>query len=1046
MKTPLEIKKRNLAPGRKSRFLLFSFFICFILLAVNANKTFASNGVNENHQQSGKDISGIVKDASGETIIGATVSIDGTQGGTITDIDGNFSLKSVKDTDVLRISFIGYKTQLITVGDKKIFQITMEEDSKLLKEVVVSYGTQKEKEISGSVTAIDMKSMQDMPVTQFAQQLQGKVAGMQVSQTSGQPGRGMAFRIRGSASLSSGNTPLFVVDGMPVTGSINNINPSEIESMSVLKDASASALYGSRAANGVILITTKQAHRGSPRVEFNANYGIQTIPGKAKPKMMNAQEFAQFMKERHEDRLKYEIKPGDKIPELDAVYQNPEQYANSSTDWYDLLTRTAPVQSYDISISSNKDNSSTLVMAGYQKQEGVIINTDTELFSLRFNQTYRLHNNKINIGVNFAPSYRIDHNNRMTSDGVGGLIEKASEASPILSPYEDDGTYRRYVNTAGMVNNMNPYAQYMLTQDDYTTTRLLGNASFKYLDIIDGLAFKANIGVDMGKERRDYFIPGIITSNKKATGTASNVDNYSYTAEAMLEYTKSFGNHNINALVGYSAQKFDQRSTGVTGTDYLTDDIPYLEVATQMTSGYSRAVDYSLLSYIARINYNYQSKYIISASIRRDGSSRFGSDKRYGSFPAVSVGWSLGDEEFIKNIYEFDMLKLRASYGLTGNNNIGNYTHISQTGSSSYVVGGALAPGMAITTLGNVVLGWERSKQFDFGIDISLFDNKLSFTYDYYHKRTDGLIDDRPIPQASGYDKITSNIGELKFWGHEFTVGFNHNFGELKWNSSFNISFDRNKVVDLVAPGYKRRNNTISSDYYRNQIGMPLGMFYGFVFEGLYKDAADVANSPKQTTYTAAEGTAKFADVDGNEIVDNEDRTFIGDPNPDFLFGFSNEFEYKNFSLSLTLTGSYGNDIIMPARWPYMANLDGARNVLAEAKDRWRSPENPGSGKYGRTLTGSTVAQRNVNSQWVEDGSYLSCKNITLGYTFNLKPDWFIKRLRVYTSAQNLFVITSYPGGNPEISLSGLDGKAIGIDENAYPVPRTISFGLNLAF
>lgn len=1041
MKTPSEIKKRNLVPRRKSRVLLSSFIICIFLFTVNVSKLSANYVINENHQQSSKDISGVVVDISGETIIGATVSIEGTQGGTITDLDGSFSLKSVKDTDVLRISCVGFKTKLVTVGNNNKLQIILEEDSKLLKEVVVSYGTQKEKEISGSIAALDMKSMQDMPVTQFAQQLQGKVAGMQISQTSGQPGRGMQFRIRGSASLSSGNQPLFVVDGMPITGSINNINPSEIESISVLKDASASALYGSRAANGVILITTKQAHSGNPRVEFNANYGIQTIPGKAKPKMMNAREFAQFHKERYEDRVKYENFTG----KLDDVYLNPEQYGEG-TDWYDLLTRSAAVQSYDISISSNKDNSSTLVMAGYQKQDGVIINTDTELFSLRFNQTYRLHNNKINIGANFAPSYRLDHNNRMNSDGVGGLIQKASEASPILSPYEEDGSWRKYVNTAGMVANLNPYAQYELTQDDYITTRLLGNATFKYLDIIEGLAFKANIGVDMGQERRDYFVPAIITSNNKATGTSSSVNNYSYTAEAFLEYTKSFGDHNINALIGYSAQKFDQKTNGVTGTDYLTDDIPYLEVATQITSGYSRATQYSLLSYIGRINYNYRSKYILSASLRRDGSSRFGAENRYGSFPSISAAWALGDEQFMKNLYEFDMLKLRVSYGLTGNNNIGNYTHIAQTGSSSYVVGGALAPGTAITTLGNVDLGWERTKQFDFGIDISLFNNKLSFTYDYYHKRTDGLIQSRPIPQASGYSNITSNVGELKFWGHEFTVGFNHEFGDLSWNSNFNISFDRNKIVKLVAPGYIRRNNTVSSDYYRNQEGMPLGMFYGFVFEGLYKDEADLANSPKLTTSISDVGTVKFKDVNNSGYVDNEDRTFIGDPNPDFIFGFSNDFEYKNFTLSLTLTGAVGNDMIMPARWPYMANLDGARNVLAEAKDRWRSSENPGSGKYPRTLTGSTVAQRNVNSQWIEDGSYLSCKNITLGYNFKLRPEWFIKRLRLYTSAQNLFVITSYPGGNPEISLHGLNGTGIGIDENAYPVPRTISFGLNLSF
>lgn len=993
-------------------------------------------------QQPGRLI-GFVKDTEGMPLIGASISLLGTNAGTMTKEDGSFSLQANPGTYTLRVSYIGYEAY-----EQKGINILESKETSLqvnlrgtgqLQEVVVSYGTQRRREITGALEEISTENLQDMPVNQFAQQLQGKLAGVQIYQTSGQPGRGMSWRIRNAASLSSGNSPLFVIDGMPITGSINNINPAEIESFTVLKDASATALYGSRASNGVILITTKHAKPGDQtKVELNSNYGIQTIPNRGVPVMMNARQYATFMNERYQDMIRYESYKGT-IPE---VYQNPEQYGEG-TDWFDLLTRTAPIQQYDISFTSAGKHSASSVVAGYQNQQGVVINSGTQLYSLRINQDYNLFDDKLKVGFNLAPSYRLDHNNRL-DDGIQGIVQKTSEASPLINPYDENGNLVKYANSPGMVNYINPLARYLMVKDDYKTTRILGNAHLNY-QIWDGLSLKGLFGVDKGDESRQFFSPALINGDDISTGTSSSVTNYSYTAEANLNYTKRWKAHSIDVLAGYSYQSFDQESNTVTGRNYASDEVPYLNVAANITGGSSNATAYGLISYLGRINYSFKNRYLIGASMRRDGSSRFGRDQKYGSFPSFSLGWILSDESFMQGWSKtLSLLKIRSSYGITGNNNIGNYTHIAQLGTANYVANGGLAPGTTITTLGNTNLAWERSKQFDIGLDASFFGDKLFFSYDYYHKLSDGLIQARPIPQASGFSSITSNVGEIKFWGHEFSLGGQFNFGELNWNTAFNISFNRNRIESLVSPGYFRRNNTTSADYYRNQEGYPLGMFYGYIFEGLYEDAEDLANSAKEANSDV--GTIKMRDMNGDGIINENDRTFIGDPNPDFLFGFTNNFTYKRFDLGISMAGAIGGDIILPAKWAYLTNMDGARNLLAEAADRWRSPEEPGSGKFPRTKTGSTGIGRQVNSQWVEDGSYLAMKNITLGYRHPVKGLGPIKQIRFYTSIQNVFILTGYSGMNPEISLDGLDGASIGIDENAYPVPRTISFGLNVLF
>jgi len=1007
-------------------------------------------------QQPG-NISGHIVDEKGGPLPGATLKVLETGQTIQTDPNGNYTLSLKPGSYTIEVSYISFLTQSITgvtvkEGKTTALSFSMKPADNQLSEVVVSYGKQRLKDVTGSIATIDATQLQDMPVGQFAQQLQGKIAGVQIAQTSGQPGRGMGFIIRGAASFYSSNQPLFVIDGTPITGSINNINPAEIESFSFLKDASATALYGSRAANGVVLITTKHAKPGDSKIDFSTYYGIQKIPTGKLPKMMTAREFATFMKERGEDGLKYE--PGYTIAaDYHAAYDNPEQYGEG-TNWFDLLTRSAPIQSYDLTVQSAREHSSSTVIAGYQEQRGVVINNGTRLFSLRFNQDFTSANNKLKVGFNLAPSYRMDHNNRLSSDGVGGYFERFFEASPLISPYNPDGTYIRNVASPGMVAYINPLATYELTTDDYNTTRILGNGYLNY-EFLPGLTVKTNLGVDKGAEMRKYFQAGLVTGTQgQTTGTSSSVDNGSWTAEGNLTYNKTFAkNHSIDALVGYSAQQFSTYSNTLTGLGFTSDDIEYLGAATSVT-GSSGAGSYALLSAIARVNYAYKGRYLLSAAVRRDGSSKFGINKQWGSFPSVSAGWIVTDEGFMKNIKGIDFLKLRASYGITGNNFFaGNYDSQATIGTYYYNFNNVITQGQTINRLPNQELRWERNKQLDLGLELGILNNRINFTYDYYRKLTDGLIQQRAIPTSSGFSQIIFNVGELKMWGHEFSVSSKNLIGNFKWNTNLSLSFDRNLITNLVDPGFIRRNVTVSSDYFRQQVGHHLGEFYGFVFEGLYKDAADLANSAKYLSTPAKPngnsdiGTIKVKDINGDGVIDDvNDRTFIGDPTPTFTGGMVNNFKYKNFDLTVDMTFSVGGKILNAAKWAYQTNMDGSRILLAAAADRWRSEENPGSGIYPRTKSGTTGIGRSVNTQWIEDGSYLAAKNISLGYTIPVK-NLMLKNLRVFASVQQAFVITGYSGMNPETNVGGSDPTlGVGVDENAYPIPRTFSLGISTTF
>lgn len=1009
------------------------------------------------------NITGKITDADGNPLQGVSIFVKGKTKGTTTNADGNFTLNGVEETAILQVSYIGYAPQLIPVKNNATINITLQKENRQEELVVVSYGLQKRREIVGAVAELKATELKDMPVGTFAERLQGKLPGVQLGQTTGRPGQGMDFRIRGAASISASNNPLIVIDGLPVLGNAdgtNNINPDEIESFSVLKDAAATALYGSRAANGVIMITTKKGKAGVMKIDFNAYTGVATSMKNLTPEVMNATELATYMKGFYEDKIKYEGYTGG-VP---AEYQNPEQYG-VGTDWYNLLLRNAPVQSYSLSLNGGSEKASLSVVGGYFNQDGILKNSGYKRFSLRINAEFTI-NKHIKVGASIAPSLQLEHNNRQSNsfnfDGQRQIIASTLMMPPMASPYNPDGTLT--LGYAGGFSNLftwaNPLRQIQEVNDDVTRTRLLSSvyAEFRFLD---NFSFRSTLYGDIGNFTRKKFIPSTSfggfnnvpidnapPGNKSAFGEAGTSNNYSWINENILTWQKDFaGDHSLKVLAGFTTQRANDYTTSIIGRDYPDNKIPYINAAARVTAT-SGSQAWALLSYLGSVDYSFKGKYLLRGSVRRDGSSRFGSDNRYGTFPSAGIGWIVSDEAFMKKVPVISYFKVRASYGITGNNEIGNYTSIPLIGSANYVFGGTLAPGAAQGNLGNSLLSWEKQKQLDIGADFGFFNDRLLFTYDYYHKYTDGLLYQVNVPRSSGFANIQTNIGTIKSWGHEFSITSKNMVGKFEWSTNFNISFDRNLVSQLgINDAPIAANPSVALTEFtdwRTAVGQPLGQFYGYIFDGVYMNQSELDKGPKHSTSQV--GTIRMQDLNGDGIIDPaNDRTWIGNPNPDFIFGMTNSFRYQGFDLGIVVSGTYGNKL-KNSMEESLYNMDGVFNGPKELLQRWRSEANPGNGRIQRTLAGSTVLSRSDNSMFIHDASHLTINNITLGYTFK-KGGYLsiLRNLRVYAGVQNAFIFTSYPG-NPETSYNGLNGISQGEDIGAYPVARTYTFGLNVGF
>jgi TonB-linked SusC/RagA family outer membrane protein len=989
---------------------------------------------------------------------GTSVEVKGAGKGAVsTNAQGVFSIRAPADATLV-FSHVGFLTTEVDVKGKLNLSVTLARDANTLEQVTVSYGKQAKRELSSAVTKVDASEVADIPATEFGQKLQGKVAGVQIQQTSGLPGNNIVFRVRGAASLSSGNQPLVVVDGQPLnsdatggTGDINLVDPEQIESYSVLKDAAATSLYGSRASNGVILITTKTAKIGKSNISANVYYGLQTVPQRGRPDLMNAREFATFMNGFYQDKINNEgwVNPTTGTATIPADYANPAQYGKG-TDWYNALIHTAPMENYSVNYSVGTDKVSSSTTMTYFNQDGVLYNTGTKRFAFRTNAEYRPVS-RVKLGLNIAPAYQIDHNTRggqLALNGNRQVVAGADLSSPLISPWASKGVYNLSTASYGMYALPNYLQQERIMDNNQTNFSFLGNA-YADVEIIHGLHARSTINGDiLNQDYNSYYGTqfgyfGVIPPRPPASSQAMNNSNntYTWTNENLLTYDTHFGNHSLDVLVGYTTQKSYESLRSIAGTGFATDGTPWVSAAST-TTGTSNSTSWTLASALARVNYDYKKKYFISGAIRNDGSSRFGVNKKYGTFPSGAVAWVASEEKFFPKTRILSFLKFRGSYGLTGNYNIGNYTQTSLLSGTNYVLSGSTVLGESITTLGNPNLTWETSKQLDLGADLTLFKGRVNISYDYYNKRTEGMLSPLPIPYASGYGSIQYNEGTFRIWGHDIQISTDNIKGPFTWTTDFNISFNDNKVLSLV-------NNTpiggtgMYSDYNRTDVGHRIGELYGFVFEGLYMNESDYEKYPKYSTSVV--GSARMKDVNGDDTIDIKDRTFLGRTNPKFIFGMTNNFGYKGFDLGVVVAGQVGNKI-MNTNLQNLRNLDGVFNVEKSMQYRWRSPEDPGNGKVPTTRSGSTELYRLVNSTWVYNGDYLAIKNITLGYTFGKKMLHYIKGIRVYASLQNAFMFTRYPGQNPEVNDNKDNQTVAGLDGGSYPIPRVMLFGANVNF
>jgi TonB-linked SusC/RagA family outer membrane protein len=1012
----------------------------------------AISGLNYGYAQS-KTVSGkITSSEDNMPIPGVNIIVKNTTSGTVTNVNGDYSI-SVQENDILVFSSIGYATQEVPVAGRSVIDLALAVDVQSLEEiVVVGYGSQLKKEVTGAVQTVTAKELKDIPVSQIGQKLQGRLAGVQINQTTGKPGQAISVRIRGQLSVSGGSDPLYVVDGFPITGNINSINPDEVEDITILKDAASTSLYGSRAANGVVLITTKKGKSGQTNVSFTSFAGIQQVPMKGRIEMMDAVEFVQFKKEYYEDA-------GMPVPD---VFQDPSQYEGKNNDWYDALLRTAPVQSYNLTVTSNRDKVNTAIVAGVFNQQGVVLNNEYKRYSLRMNTDYEV-SKKVKIGFNLAPSYVFDNTPRTDGDRGTGILFNALHTWPIMPIYDENGDLTLFNKFPGNTGNIYAYANWVRSAEELInetkSVNLLSNAFVEYKPI-RGLVLKSTFNAQLLNSKFFFFNPSTATSSinvplpTTAVSIRENVEDYSWLNENLATYTKGFNDHNFELLGGFTSQKFRGDRTRIQADTYADDRLPTIQGAININRGgtNSGVGEWSLTSFLSRLTYNYKGKYLLTAAVRTDGSSRFGSENRWGTFPSASVGWVVSDEGFLMNDPKISFAKIRASYGVTGNNNIGNYTQYALINNTvNAVFGSNVAPGAIVTSLANANLGWETTKQFDVGFDLGLFNDRVQLVYDYYVKNTTNLLYSVQVAQESGFGNFNDNIGEIKFWGHEIALTTLNTMGKLRWTSNGNISFNRNKVMAL-AEGIER----VYGLFHITRVGEPFGQFYGHIAQGVYMNEEDLANSP-QVPGRSTVGSIKLTDQNGDGIIthggDMDDRVIIGNPFPKFTYGITNNLNYGNFDLTVVASGSHGHQLLVRHLYS-TANLDGVFNLVEEVKYRFRSEENPGKGFYGTTVGGGNVTgiERDwMNSRFIADASFFTIKNITLGYSINTANQVF-RSARLYASVQQAFVFTKYWGGpNPETSAQRNgqgDGGNLsqGVDLSNYPVPRTYTLGVNLNF
>ncbi|WP_158534839.1 SusC/RagA family TonB-linked outer membrane protein [Mucilaginibacter hurinus] len=1013
-------------------------------------------GISENNNTTGAIIAasatvlGTVVDETNVGLPGVTVRVVNTTKGTVTDASGKFTLDGVEDTDSLSFSFVGYTEQKVAVGSQRTFSIKLavSASNNLNEVVVIGYGTLRKADLTSSISTVDAKALKDLPVTGIEQALQGRAAGVTVTSASGIPGSPVSVRIRGIGTVNN-NDPLYVVDGVPVEN-MNYLNPSDIESLQVLKDASAAAIYGSRAANGVILITTKKGSKGAPKVTFEGYVGTSGPWKNYKP--ADADEYLYMMKTIHgENGAGY----------LTAKAEYDQGY---KTNWWNETVKNAMVQSYNVGVSGGTDNSRYNLSAAYFDQEGIIKPSGYNRISVRLNSDYNL-NKRIKIGENLSITNQITEN---TYASILQSIQLYDPLVPVIDPARDQSDpYSKWGNS-NITFGSSPKALLARQIGDNRTLRLMGNV-FGRADILEGLVFNTNFGVDISRNENKSFSPTYYF-DPSDQNTVSSVTNGALSRNGWvwsntLDYSKEIGKHRFSILAGTQAEYTETH--GINGSKYNQPGndpyFQYLDAGTSDDRVNGSATEWSIASYFGRINYNYADKYLFAASIRRDGSANFYPGRRWGTFPSVSAGWVISRENFWQglNMPWFTNFKLRGGWGQLGNQNIGagSYTSfVEGTIFRRFVLNnGDIVQGYAISNTGNQSLQWETSEQSNIGVELGFFNDALTIEAEYFNRKTRDMLILYPVAATFGASSPWVNAGTVSNKGFEFTANYNGNAGKFKYTLGGNLSTYRNTVTGLGdgQPYVESMPGSRVTGASRTAVGHPIGEFFGWKTDGIFQSTQEVSNYVNGTGQllqpNARPGDIRFVDVDGNGVINDNDKTSIGNPHPKFTYGFNVNLKYERFDMVIFLQGSYGNKLFNHNKYQINRPL-GFDNIAAGAAYNAWTPENGSNTNPVMSINDPNNNYR--SSDWyVEDGSYMRVKNVQLGYSLGTKALSALKisQMRLYISAQNLFTFTKYTGLDPEVGAYGVGDigqrqRLIGMDYFTFPQSRTFQFGVNMKF
>lgn len=984
-----------------------------------------------------RDITGKVTDESGEGLPGVNILVKGTTIGTITDSDGNYKLSIPDEAKTLVFTYVGYVTEEIEIAGRSVVDLSLSPDIETLKEiVVVGYGTVKKSDLTGAVSSVSSEEITQVPVTSVASTLQGRAAGVSVNQASGQPGQGVIIRIRGNNSISGGNNPLYVIDGFPVDDFGSDINPEDIESIEILKDASATAIYGSRGANGVIMITTKRGSEGQIKVDYHGFYGIQSL--RRKIELLDRDLYVEMVNEIA-------------VNEGGAPVYGPDEIANlPDNDWHDLVYRDAGMQSHQVAVSGGNESTKFYSSLNFMDQEGIIRNSGFERFSFRMNGDKKI-NEKLDLKTSLTISRSVFNQTFDDFADGFGAIPFTTIVMPPISPIRDaNGDYTVFSGVPWGGTNPVGFAE----NDKFRrlTTRVLGNFELKY-KITEGLNFRTNVGLSSINNTTDTYRPIGIISLGPSDGQASKSFNksVSFINENILSYDLNIDNHSLGALIGFTYQEDNSDGLSASGTGFVTDAFEnnLLQSANIVERPSTSWSEFKLISYLGRVNYTFNQKYLFTFTGRYDGSSKFGRDNKYAFFPSAAFAWRISDEPFLSGVEKISNLKLRTSIGESGNQAIAPFQTLARLSTNGPIFGDGENVGFVLSAFENSDLKWETTTTTDVGIDLGLFNDRILFTADYYIKRTKDLLFNAILPTSSGFTSTIRNVGEMENKGFEFELTTKNFTGNFKWTSSLNMTFNRNKVVSLGTDGSGNRIERIDApgaggNWFPLFLGEPGQQLYGFEIEGIYQtDAEAIENGEPNKTA----GDYRFKDTDGNGIVNSDDRKILTDLQPDFVFGMNHDFSYKNFELSILMVGSVGNDLVNEFAKYYTA-LGGNWNVTREAwENRWTGPGSGGTFAKASSNAINTITFASApNSLWVEDGSYLRFRDIKIAYNFSdeVLDKLGIDNLKLYVSGQNLITITDYSHYDPEVAWE--NAPVNGWDRGVYPSTRAVTFGLKANF